>query len=280
MKFNIDVSNIGEIQEGLLSHKLFVAELALKDIPEEIPKEKESVEYFSMETNIEIFLLFLTSAHDAIFNEIDQKIGTGLMKPSYYTLEPKLRSLKEKNTVAIAECISKYFKRPKLMINKISKEEFDNTSHTRRIDYGLYPSKIFFDNTKEAINEFKKWSSHIEMESLEQGYYERYWDFEHSSQWISTQLRNEIAHGLQLIPFSYHKNNEIEKINLNINFTYKFKNQTDSFWFEEENPHQFFGKQFNDMKTFLKEITPSLPKTDELVAVKRPSIEFFCGSGS
>ena len=280
MKFDVDSYTIGEIQEGLLSHKLFVAELALRDIPKEIPKEQDSIEYFTMETNIEIFLLFLTSAHDAIFNEINQKIRTGLTKPSYYDLEPKLKSLDDENAVAIAEHISKYFKRPKLKINLISKEQFDNQSPTKRIDYGLYPSKVFFDKTLESINEFKKWSSQSEIESLEQGYYERYWDFEYSSQWIATQLRNEIAHGLQLIPFSYHENNEIEKINFNISFTYKFKNQSDSFWFEEGNPYQFFGKQFNDMKIFLKKIKPLLPDTDELIAVKRPRIEFFRGSNN
>lgn len=280
MKFDVDDHPIEQIQEGLLSHKLFVAWLALKDIPEEIPKDLEGIEYFTMETNIEIFLLFLTSAHDAIFNEINQKLRIGLTKPSYYTLEPKLRSLDDDNSILIADYISKYFKRPKLMINKITQEQFVNQSSTRRTDYGLYPSKIFFDGTLESINEFKKWSTQTDVESLEKGHYERYWDFEHSSQWIAIQLRNEIAHGLQLVPFSYHENNKIEKIDFNIYFTYKFKNQSDSFWFEEGNPHQFFVKQFNDLKMFLKEIKPLLPETDELIAVKRPSIEFFRGSSN
>jgi len=257
-----------------------VAKLALKDIPEEIPKEQFSIEYFTMETNIEIFLLFLTSAHDAIFNEINQKFGTGLIKPSSYDLESKLISLDNENAEKIVEYMTKYFKRPKLTINKITEEQFNDIAHNRRIDYGLYPSKIFFDGSIKSINEFKKWSSQIEVESLKKGYYERYWDFEHSSQWISIQLRNEIAHGLQLIPFLYHENNKIEKINFQIEFTYKFKNQSDSFWFEEENPNQFFGKQFNDMEMFVKEIKPLLPETDELIAVKRPSIEFYRNSNN
>jgi len=278
MKFEIESGDITKIQIELLSHKLFVAQLALKDIPEKIPSDQASTEYFSMETNIEIFLLFLTSAHDAIFNEINQKFGTGLDKPSYYNLEPKLKSLDDENARKISVLISKYFKRPKLQINKITKEQFDEKTATKRIDYGLYPSKIFFDRSPESINELTKWSSQVQVETLEYGYYERYWNFEHSSQWIASQLRNEIAHGLQMIPFSYHENNKVEKTNFVIEFTYKFKNQHDSFWFEEGMPFQFFNNQFEDMIKFVAEVKKFLPETDELIAVKRPSIEFIRAS--
>lgn len=278
VRFDIGNNDIGKIQEELLSHKLFVAGLALKDIPKEIPKNTKSEEYFAMETNIEIFLLFLTSSHDAIFNEINHKFGIGLVKPSFYDLESKLKSLDDGNAKKIAELISKYFKRPKLEINKITKEQFDDKTSPRRIDYGLYPSKIFFDGSVESINELKKWSSQVKVEMLDNGHYERYWNFESSSQWISTQLRNEIAHGLQLIPFSHHENNRVEKITFVIEFTYKFRDQYDSFWFEEENPCAFFSKQFDDMEKFVRDVKKFLPETDELIAVRRPSIEFFRAS--
>lgn len=278
MKFDIDERDIGKIHENLLQHKLFVANLALNDIPHKMPPVQNSKEYFSMETNIEIFLLFLTSAHDAIFNEINQKFGTGLNKPSYYDLETKLDSLDNEKAKNIAKLISQYFKRPKLKIKKISKEQAENNKHTESSTYGLYPSIIEFNGSKESLNELTKWSSQLDISNLEHGYYERYWDYSNSSQWIATQLRNEIAHGLQIIPFSYKDRNKIEKTTFIVSFTYSDRSNTDEFWFEEENPYNFFLNQFEQMNEFELAVRENLPEIDEQIFVKRPSIEFIRGT--
>jgi len=245
-----------------IKYKLFIAEQSLKNIPEMMPLTNNGEEYLDAETNVEIFLLFLTSAHDGFFDEINQKMGLNLENPGHHNMTPKLEAMDE-NAKNIAKEIRKYFSRPKLHIQKLSEQRADYIRKYEDTSFGIMNRLIEFNRDASGVAELHQWNAKLDdnTKDHEIGTYERYWNRENSSQWIPKQLRNEIAHGRFVM--SSHKQNltyDTEERTMIVRFVHKDGNNSRQFWFDVKNVNGFFTKQFEKMNSFVNDVRVLLPQ--------------------
>jgi len=261
MELDFSGINIDNIISDPIQYKLFIAEQALKEILKIMPLENNT-EYINTETSVEIFLLFLTSAHDGFFDEINQKMKLHLENPGHHNITLKLETM-DTNAKKIAKEIRKYFSSPELHIQKISNERAENIRKYEDTSFGIMNRLIEFNRTASGMAELYMWNAKLDdnAKDLEVGIYERYWNRENSSQWIPKQLRNEIAHG-RFVMSSHKKNldNNYEERTMIVRFVHKDGKNSRIFWFDVKNINDFFSKQLEKMKTFVDTIRDILSK--------------------
>lgn len=256
MKLDFSSVRITDLINDPIQYKLFIAEQSLDEIPEIMPLENDSEEYLRAETNIEIFLLFLTSAHDGFFHEINQKMQLNLDTSGHHNITPKLETM-NKNAKDIAKEIRKYFSSPELRVQKLSQQRAADIRKYEDTSFGIMSRLIEFNDVATGLAELHMWDAKLDdnAKNFDAGTYERYWNRENSSQWIAKQLRNEIAHGRFVIYTSKHNlDDDTRERTMTVRFIHKVGRNSRQFWFDVKNVHGFFSKQLEKMQFFVKDV--------------------------
>lgn len=254
----------GKILSDPIIYKKYVAESLLEQISSSIPVNRSGFDYMLLETQVESFLFFIVSVHDAVFAKMNEKLQLNLEQIDLANMYQFKRGSKMNSD--IANILNHYFVQPTFRIRKITPKRAADLRTTGN-SFGIMDRIVEYGGTVEGLANLHRWHPKIDKSamSLTNGFYERYWNVENSWLWLVRKMRDEITHGRLIMSLGYNGPSIQSHSTYLLRFVHHIVNEHGKskssrlFWLEIENPRQFFRKVFQKTNRFIAESQKIMP---------------------